>query len=229
MTPGSIIFKFDDILVNTMPTRYRLIRKSWSRFNRWFIDFGPQNDKDVYSRKFENIYEWLLKPVLRVIDQQTFIEVVSAIENDFNKHVCDKAVYENVDITSFAKKTIFNTVYIDSGNVENIYIIYDYRSENERLEKEQYIKKHFTHNKITAIPRHFKESMSDVLKRNKISWNLFVTDSVNDVQNVAENCVRERKEFLLPKYEYVRLPEKVKKLIEYDYGSVNYYDPFLKN
>ena len=70
------------------------------------------------------------------------------------------------------------------------------------------------------------KKLSDILKEKNISWNLFVTDSVSDVQDVAENCIRERKEFLLPKYKYVKLPDKVKKLIEYDYGSVNYYDPF---
>ena len=228
MTAGNILIKMDDILVDTTPTRYRLIRKRWSRFNRWFIDFGPQNNEDVYKRKFENIYEWLLKPLFRRVDYDTFINVILAIEGDFNDHV-NSHVYENANTTDFAKRSVYNPLYIDSAGVNTIYILYDYSNDIEKQQKEELIGRLFNNKKIIPVGYSKKTKLSDVLKEKNISWNLFVTDSVTDVQDVAENCNRERKEFLLPKYGYVDLPEKVAKLISYDYGSVNYYDPFKKN
>lgn len=225
MTSGNIIIKFDDILVDTMFARYRLIRKRWSRFNRWFIDFGPLNKKDVYSREYENIYDWLLKPILRTLDKETTIEVINSVETDLARHV-NNNIYDSVTVTNIAKKTVFNPAYIESGIIETIYILYDYNNLTEKTQKEKAIHTLFKNNKITAIGYPSDRKLSDVFKEKNISWNLFITDSVEDIQDVAENCIRERKEFLLPKYKYVRLPEKVKKLIEYDYGSVNYYDPF---
>ena len=225
MTSGNIIIKFDDILVDTMFARYRLIRKRWSRFNRWFIDFGPLNKKDVYSREYENIYDWLLKPILRTLDKETTIEVINSVETDLARHV-NNNIYDSVTVTNIAKKTVFNPAYIESGIIETIYILYDYNNLTEKTQKEKAIHTLFKNNKITDIGYPSDRKLSDVFKEKNISWNLFITDSVEDIQDVAENCIRERKEFLLPKYKYVRLPEKVKKLIEYDYGSVNYYDPF---
>ena len=225
MTSGNIIIKFDDILVDTMFARYRLIRKRWSRFNRWFIDFGPLNKKDVYSREYENIYDWLLKPILRTLDKETTIEIINSVETDLARHV-NNNIYDNIDITNIAKKTVFNPAYIESGIIETLYILYDYKNLTEKTQKEKVIHTLFKNNKLTAIGYPSDRKLSDVFKEKNISWNLFITDSVEDIQDIAENCIRERKEFLLPKYKYVRLPEKVKKLIEYDYGSVNYYDPF---
>ena len=225
MTSGNIIIKFDDILVDTMFARYRLIRKRWSRFNRWFIDFGPLNKKDVYSREYENIYDWLLKPILRTLDKETTIDVINSVETDLARHV-NNNIYDSINVTNIAKKTVFNPAYIESGIIETIYILYDYNNLTEKTQKEKAIHTLFKNNKITAIGYPSDRKLSDVFKEKNISWNLFITDSVEDIQDVAENCIRERKEFLLPKYNYVRLPEKVKKLIEYDYGSVNYYDPF---
>ena len=225
MTSGNIIIKFDDILVDTMFARYRLIRKRWSRFNRWFIDFGPLNKKDVYSREYENIYDWLLKPILRTLDKETTIDVINSVETDLARHV-NNNIYDSINVTNIAKKTVFNPAYIESGIIETIYILYDYNNLTEKTQKEKAIHTLFKNNKITAIGYPSDRKLSDVFKEKNISWNLFITDSVEDIQDVAENCIRERKEFLLPKYKYVRLPEKVKKLIEYDYGSVNYYDPF---
>ena len=225
MTSGNIIIKFDDILVDTMFARYRLIRKRWSRFNRWFIDFGPLNKKDVYSREYENIYDWLLKPILRTLDKETTIEVINSVETDLARHV-NNNIYDSIDITNIAKKTVFNPAYIESGIIETLYILYDYNNLTEKTQKEKAIHTLFKNNKRTAIGYPSDRKLSDVFKEKNISWNLFITDSVEDIQDIAENCIRERKEFLLPKYKYVKLPEKVKKLIEYDYGSVNYYDPF---
>ena len=216
MTSGNIIIKFDDILVDTMFARYRLIRKRWSRFNRWFIDFGPLNKKDVYSREYENIYDWLLKPILRTLDKETTIEIINSVETDLARHV-NNNIYDNIDITNIAKKTVFNPAYIESGIIETLYILYDYKNLTEKTQKEKVIHTLFKNNKITAIGYPSDRKLSDVFKEKNISWNLFITDSVEDIQDIAENCIRERKEFLLPKYKYVRLPEKVKKLIEYDY------------
>lgn len=224
MQSGNVIFKLDDILINTTATVYRLIRQKWSRFNRWFIDFGPLNDNDVYDREYKNIYEWLLKPCFRNLDFDRFSAVINNISSDFDTLIGNN-VYKTYHINDIARNTVLNPAYIESPTINNIYIICDYIDDDDKKIKTDIINKYFKHNKTIIIYRKLGETLSSILKRDNISWNLIVTDDTDDIRDLAENCVRARKEFLLPKAKYVKLPIEVKTLIEYDQGSVNYYDP----
>lgn len=228
MKKGNVVFELDDVLIERSPAIYRLIRYNWSRFNRWFIDFGSLTSEDVYNRKFDNFYEWLLKPVLRNLSLEKFTQVIVEIEKIFIERVSNN-IYSNTNITEFARRTIMNETYINSPTIDNVFILSSYSNDIEKTQKEDIIKTYFNHYKIVPILYDIRENVVDVITKKKMSWELFVTISPDLIKALAETSENNRKEFLLPEYPYLEIPNTTRALVEFSGGSINMYDPFIKN
>ena len=228
MKKGNVVFELDDVLIERSPAIYRLIRYNWSRFNRWFIDFGSLTAEDVYNRKFDNFYEWLLKPVFRNLSLDTFTQVIVEIEKIFSDRVVNQ-IYCNTNITEFARRTLMNETYINSPTIENVFILSSYSTDVEREQKEDLIKTYFKHYKITPVLYNINDGPIKAITDMKLSWELFVTTSPDLIKILSELSENNRKEFLLPKYPYIDIPNTTRALVEFSGGSINMYDPFVKN
>ena len=228
MKKGNVVFELDDILIERSPAIYRLIRYNWSRFNRWFIDFGSLTSEEVYKRKFDNFYEWLLKPVFRHLPLDKFSQVIMEIDKLFIERI-SKQIYCNTNITEFARRTLMNETYINSPTIENVFILSSYANDVEREQKENIIKTYFNHYKITAILYDISSGPIKAIIDNKLSWELFVTLSPELIKKLSEISENNRKEFLLPKYPYIEIPNDTRALVEFSGGNINMYDPFIKS
>ena len=91
------------------------------------------------------------------------------------------------------------------------------------------IKTYFNHYKIIPILFDINDSILDIIRDKKISWELFVTTSSELIKILSEMSETNRKEFLLPKYPYIDIPNTTRALVEFSGGSINMYDPFVKN
>ena len=223
MKSGNIVFYFDDILVDKTLSIYRKIRNNWSRFHMWFTDYGPLNVNQIYERKTEILFEWLLKDVIKERPPEEIVATMLHISELFNSLPGD--IYSENIITDFAKKTLLNPMYIENASVNKIFILAAYDSNNDKAIKKKIISSVFNHTKIIPILYPAKKDIISVMRENGISYNLYVTDSIRDIRTLCEANNGYRKEFLVPRFGYMDFPDDLRKLIEYSGGSVNLYDP----
>jgi hypothetical protein len=222
---------FDDVLVNLSSAMYNNIRDNWRKYHQWFVDLGPLTEKEVQSRKYFIMNDWLIQK--KYIDETpesytaTQVRINYEIKNDF----FNTAIYDDLKPTRFAERTLLNPLFIDSNNIKKVYILSRCVSEAQRKSKENFVKKYFNHPKIEYINVGANENKGQALMNRNINWNLFIDDELPNIRNVAEvfhNKLR-GKEFLIPKFGYNVMPEDLRLIIEGNGGIITYYDPYKED
>jgi hypothetical protein len=120
-----------------------------------------------------------------------------------------------------------NPLYINSEEIKKIFILTRYFSEEQLEGKRKFIKKYFNNPKIELIPVEKDEKKSEKIKNLGIDWDLFVDDEIKNIQDFVENFDIKKKEFLIPRYGYNKMPLSLSVSIHEKEGSFTYYDaPF---
>ena len=223
---GNIIMDFDDVLVDLSSKVFDGIRSNWKVFNRWFVDSGPLHPRDIYERKTFQMSEWLLKKEFMNLTSKEYLALQLTILGEMKRRIFTKSLYDGLEPTELAKRTILNPLYIDNSIIHHVYILSRNITEEQAESKEAFIKKHFTHSKVSYIPIKEDESKAKVILDNDINWSLFIDDELRNIRDVAEKEKSlNKKEFLIPKMGYNKFDRILELLIIGKGGAYTYYDP----
>lgn len=219
---------FDDVLVNLSAEVFSRIRSNWRVFNRWFVDSGPLSAKEINDRKIFMFSEFLLKKEFLNITPKEYTALQIMINSEIKKRIfSDIRLYDSLEPTLFAKKTLLNEMFIGSDVIKKVFIVSRNITPEQRQSKENFIKKYFNNEKIEFIDVRADEDKSDAITEHGIDWNLFVDDELRNIRNIAEKTSSlDSKEFLIPKYGYNKLDKSLQLLIEGKGGAFTYYDPY---
>ena len=223
------MFDFDDVLVNFSEIMYRAIRLNWREFSRYFKDPGDISNQILMARRAYNLNEWLIRPEYVEYTSEQYSALQIKIMAKFVEKIFSKDVYIDAEPTEFAKRTIMNPVYMENDNVSKVYILSRNITKTQNDSKEKFIKKYFNNSKVQYISVNKGERKSDAMKRCGIDFDLFIDDEIPNIRAVAEDFSSlNKKEFLIPKYGYNKMPPELQLLIEEKGGIITYYDPFKK-
>ena len=224
---GIIIMDFDDVLVNSSTKAFSLIRSNWRVFNRWFVDSGPLSEEEIYARKAFSFNDFLLKKEFINLTPKEYTALHLLIDAELGKRVFNGTLYDDLEPTKLARKTLMNEMYIGSSNIKKVYILSRNMTEAQHQSKLRFIKKYFSNEKIEYIDVKYNENKADVIKHNKVDWNLVIDDELKNIRDIVEaeeNMTR--KEILIPQYGYNKMDITLKMLINGKGGIYTYYDPF---
>ena len=223
-----IVMDMDDVLVDMSFEMYKRIRKNWKKYNTWFVDLGPLTSEQVNSRFLYNISEWLIKKEYGE-DKEKYIKTMNMIFDEICKDVFNDSLYDYLEPTDFAKRTLLNPNYIDNSAISKVYILSRSVTKGQLESKERFINKFFNHPKISFIHVGRGENKGEVLKKNNINWDLFVDDELKNifnVYNVYKDTIKD-KNFLIPSLGYNSIfPKEIKYEIVSLGATVNYYEPY---
>jgi phosphoglycolate phosphatase-like HAD superfamily hydrolase len=222
--PGVFVFDMDEVLVDISPEMYRTVRFNWRRYHRYFKDLGPLTDEQVFGRDTFHLLDWLLKSEYRMMPKEELQHYVKVVLNMLKDDYFElDNLYDKLEPTEFAKKTIINKSFIEHNNVKKIYILTRYFSEKMIDSKKRFISKYFNHPKVEAIFVPLDKKKSDYLKEKGINWNLLVDDEIRNIRDMAENFDLNGKEFLIPTTGYNSMPPELDMLIREKGGTYNYF------
>jgi len=227
---GVYVFDFDDILVPFSYDMYNEIRKLWRKYNHYFVDLGLLKEADVYKRPVYNMNEWLIHPKYIKMNSEEYAATQAIIIKNFYDDYFNRAdLYDYSVPTEFAKRTLMNPLFINDSQVKKVYILSRSMSKAAAESKRKFIEKYFNNPKIETIIVLGSERKSDAIIKHGIQWNVFIDDELPNIRDFAERFNSlEKKEFLIPKYGYNKMPEELRNLIEGKGGIITYYDPKLK-
>lgn len=230
MPKGVYVIDFDDVLVNFSKEMYKNIRENWRLYKRYFWDPGELTNEEIQNRHFYTANEWLIHKKYKNLTSEEYSALSLEIWELFLKTFFSKPdIYDDATLTQFAKKTLLNTMFIDSPLVEKVYILSRSLTPEQTESKERFINKYFNNPKISFINVEGRKSKGDILKENKIDFNVFVDDELSNIRDVAEKFhdSLDRKEFIIPKFGYNQnMPKDLRLLIEGNGGIITYYEPF---
>jgi len=214
----------DEVLVETMPEMYRLIRMNWKVYHKWFKDFGPLTEEEIAKRKQFKIKDWLLKDEIKAWPEEKRERFNTILWNNLNRDVFSHDFYRDLQPTKFAQRTLMNSSFIDHIRVNKVYILTSCVNEEIIEYKRQFIKRYFHHPKIEFVPIPYGKKKSDIVKEKNISWNIFVDDEIKNIKDFIENLNIDGKEFLIPYFGYNDMPPILDLLIREKNAVFNYYE-----
>lgn len=231
MKKGIYVMDFDDILADLSVECYRSIRRNWRKYKKYFWDPGELTTEEVQKRPCFRMGEWLIQSKYKELSSGQYttlqLKIHKMITDDF--FVRDD-IYDNLQPTEFAKKTLMNPLFIEDPLVSSVVILTRSLTKSQEESKERFIKKYFSNPKISVITVRGNESKAQALRENKIYFDVVVDDEIPNIRGIAEEYrdELEKKEFIIPEYGYNKMPPDLKLLIEGKGGSFTYYNPFKK-
>ena len=229
LAPAVVVMDFDDVLAPLSIELYHNIRKNWLIYSRWFVDLGELSDKEIMERKFYNMLEWMIKKKFIKLSSNEYSAVILEVSEMLNQTFFNKDVYDTMEPTEFAKRTLLNPLYIESNNIKHIYIISRNITEMQDISKRRFVETYFTNPKITYLSVEKYQKKSSIIKENNINFNMFIDDELPNIRDIVEHIDNiERKEFVIPRYGYNVMPNDLDVIIQAAGAVVNYYDPFKK-
>jgi hypothetical protein len=219
---GIYVFDMDEVLVDISPSMYSFIRQNWREYSFWLEDRGPLTPKQIFERDNFYLNCWLLNDKTRKSERQQKILNQKLISEFFQTDI-----YKDLSPTAFAQKTLMNKVFMDHVRVEKVYILTRSMTDEMTKSKQAFIKKWFNHPKIELLIVEPKEKKSDVLKKHKINWNLFVDDELTNIADFVKAFDIKGKEFLIPSTGYNKLSLILDVVIREKGGIITYFDKEL--
>lgn len=227
MKGGIYAIDFDDVLTFFSEIMFHEVKSDWRHFKKYFVDTGCLTNKEIQSRKFFYMNEWLIHPKYTELTSEEYSALQLKIWRDLCKYCFTKDIYRRADPTPFAKRTLMNPLFIESPNVTKVYIISRNVTDEQTKSKEDFIKRYFSHPKIEYISVPQNESKGQVLLEKNINWDVFIDDELPNIRDVAEKFKDlTKKEFIIPEYGYNKMPQDLRFLIEARGGIITYFDPF---
>lgn len=208
---------------------YRFIRQNWRVYQRFFWNPGPLKIEEVYERKLFNINEWLIDKKFKNLSSEEYALLQKDIWEMLKKSYFSSDIYEDLEPTEFAKRTIMNPAFLESERTNSITILSRNITEAQTKSKETFINKYFKHPKISLINFVGHDSKFDIIRKNNLDFDVFIDDEIPNIRTVAENTKDlTEKEFIIPRYGYNVMPKELGFLIESRGGTFTYFDPFKK-
>ncbi len=220
---GNFVFDMDEVLVDISPLQYSHMRMNWRKYGPWLRDLGPLTDKEVLARPSFYINDWLLKEELSG-DKAKKAEAMEMVRKMLFADFFSQDIYSQVKPNSFARKTIMNRSFMDHSRVSKVYILTRCTGPEMEENKKRFVAKYFNHPKVVFLCVKFDEKKSDVLKRNGVSWSLFVDDELKNIIDFVENYDIASKEFMVPRTGYNKMPLVLDLLIKEKGASYTYFD-----
>lgn len=179
------------------------------------------------QRPIYKLNEWLILAKYKNLTSEEYSALQLKIFGKFLKTFFTKDIYSKLEPNEFAKKTLMNSVYINSPTISKVYILSKSLTPQQEESKKKFIKKYFNHNKIEFIHVPINGKKGEILKEYEIDFDLVVDDEIPNIRNIAEEFKDlTKKEFLIPEYGYNKMPIELKALIEEKGGIITYYNPF---
>ena len=206
---------------------YNNIRLNWRDYSRYFFDAGLLTNGVLMQRPIYKLNEWLILAKYKNLTSEEYSALQLKIFGKFLKTFFTKDIYSKLEPNEFAKKTLMNSVYINSPTISKVYILSKSLTPQQEESKKKFIKKYFNHNKIEFIHVPINGKKGEILKEYEIDFDLVVDDEIPNIRNIAEEFKDlTKKEFLIPEYGYNKMPIELKALIEEKGGIITYYNPF---
>jgi hypothetical protein len=219
---GNFVFDMDEVLVDISPSNYNHIRMNWRKYNLWFKDLGPLTAEQVLARPEFYTDLWLLKDSINESPDRD--ATISLIRKNLLKDFFSADIYAKLEPTEFAKKTIMNKSFIEHNRVSKVYILTRVVGKEMIEFKKKFVRKWFNHPKVELLIVGLDEKKSDVLKRNNVTWNIFVDDELKNIIDFVEAFDIKGKEFLIPKTGYNKIPLVLDLIIKEKGGVYNYFN-----
>lgn len=212
---NNIILTFEEVFCDINFAMYNTMLKNISSFGFYLYDpMKLYTNKEFNNRPVNTLSNFCRKD-LSGIDYFRFNVLLKRLfyETDF----CNGIKLNNVI------KKMLNPTFLKSDKVDNIFIICEAGSDHSFETKKKFINKHFSSKKIKLIRKNVNQSIEEIVE--KLNWTLFVTENIKYVIQIAEdkNIDLEKKEFLIKKTGYNKMPEHVTKLIEFKNASIRFY------
>ena len=225
-----IVMDFDDVLVDFSQAMYKYIRCNWRVFQKWFGDKGNLTTEEIQSRKLYNMNEWLILTKFQDLTSEEYVALQQRIFKEFENGFFNSDIYAYLEPTEFARKTLMNTIYIDDKLTKHVYIVSRNVTQEQSDSKERFIERYFNHPKITYINVEKRESKANALKNRNINFDVFIDDEIPNIRDIAEKFGDDldKKEFIIPKYGYNKMPPELQYIIEEKGGIITYFNPFKK-
>lgn len=229
---GNIVMDFDDVLVDLSSEVYARIRKNWRIFSRWLVDAGPLSPEELQSRRVFSLNEWLIKKEYSELDSKDYVALQLEIFNNMKKLLFTKDLYDELEPTELAKRTLMNPLYIDNSRIKKVYIISRNINKEQAGSKKRFIEKYFKHPKIEYISV-MSGSKQGILDKYSIKWDQLIDD---ELKNIYEMIIpfqdpdklefnMKGKEILIPEFGYNKVDQRIKIAIEEGGGTITYYNP----
>jgi len=218
---GNFVFDMDEVLVDLSPPQYSFIRMNWVFFSRYFKDLGPLTRKKVLDRPLFFMDDWLMKDEY---SDEKYQDIQKLVKDFIIERYFSSDLYAVLKPTNFAQKTIMNPSFIEHKRVNKVYILTKTINEKMTESKKKFIKKWFNHPKVELVIVQLNEKKSDIMKKNNITWNVFVDDDLPNIIDFVQNYDITGKEFMIPKTGYNKMPLALDLLIKEKGGSYTYFD-----
>lgn len=215
-TNATIIITLEDVLFETSQSELNFIRENYFPYFCTTIIQIP-----TWLKTSERPYKYDIVETLARDNDPGRIELANAaLESAYFKK--EKVFNNFLQETKLSEKIRTGTNFLTSSVIKNIVILYNSKNEEQERIYQNILKDYYKDSKFVFINMYNKDILT-YLKTT--SWNLLITDLKDLVVSCAE-CKElnlERKEFLMPDYNYTKLEEKTKVLIDERGGVLNYY------
>lgn len=219
---GIMAMTFDDVMTYDSYDLYMYLLNRQAFYGKYLRLMKPITRKEAYARDKESIVEWLAKDGLTKPGESLVPQLGLMYSNLLMNYYSGNMLRSSVP-TRFAKTSLTSAASAGGKEFTEIDILVKYRTDAELKSKKDFISRHFGVNKkIRVIPLKLDEKYSDIMTAKIPNWDIFVTDSVADVERLAAGSIG-HKEFLLPKYGYDDAAYRLKVLILSKDASINYY------
>jgi hypothetical protein len=228
---GTIVFDMDEVLVDIMPKFFDYVLSSINDYAP-FLDSRElqfSNSKDInFIREESDIREFLFKKEYRDLSFDEKRKIIKSIRNlEVDKKFWKSNFYFGLHTTDLGNK-IMESSFIEREDIKQIVILTFSTGKELTLNKKKYVDKHLNHKKIKLIPvsgfGNEKAKKSDFLKKNKISWDVFVDDMIFNIKDFVENFSDiNGKKFFMPEFSYNKIDEKLMEEIKLKGASLEYY------
>ena len=223
VSPGNIVFDMDEVLFNISPYVYKKMRLHWDEFFMYLKNLGPMTDEEILEREEFEFIDYMMKPEIKEVDQDGTIKAL--IKKVRDKLCFTSDIYDNLEPTQLCRQTLLNNKFMENPAVKSCTILTRYPEANPGMKeaKEKIFKKYFGHRKIKPVLMTMKESKSEILKESGLNWNVFIDDEIRNIRDIAENFDLTRREFMIPKFGYNKMPADLRLLIMEKGGTFTYY------
>lgn len=215
-TNATIIITLEDVLFETSQSELNFIRENYFPYFCTTIIQIP-----AWLKASERPYKYDIVDTLARDNDPGRIELANAaLESTYFKK--EKVFNNFLQETKLSEKIRTGTNFLTSSVIKNIVILYNAKNEEQERIYQNILKNYYKDSKFVFINMYNKDILT-YLKTT--SWNLLITDLKDLVVSCTE-CKElnlERKEFLMPDYNYTKLEEKTKVLIDERGGVLNYY------
>jgi hypothetical protein len=230
---GNLVFDMDEVLVNIFPTVYAYYLNHIESFKE-FLEPKKLTEMDmdiINQRKDHELRITLLKSQYSELPIEKKMEIVKKIRSTkADREFWKSNIYRNLSPSDLGKQLMYESI-INNPKILSVTILTFSSSDELNAHKKAFVDKYFNHPKIKLVPvngygKTKGTKKSDVMKKLKINWNVFVDDMVYNIMDFAENFEDIKdKLFFMPKFGYNHLtPEQIKYITDKG-GVVSYYAP----